>query len=151
MIRINPDDFRPKLVHGKRVASAEYRSWQMMKNRCLNPKACDFKYYGGRGIGVDKRWLKFNNFIGDIGPKPTAAHTLERRDGNRNYGPSNCEWATRTTQARNRAYCRLTLRGARAIRAAYASGRKLQRELAVEFGVTQTHVSHILLGRIWCE
>lgn len=93
-----------RLVNGKRVASPEYRSWQMMKNRCLNIRARDYAYYGGRGITVCKAWLRFENFLTDMGRKPTPEHTLERKNVNKNYTPSNCVWATRETQARNRPY-----------------------------------------------
>lgn len=91
-------------INGKRVATPEYRSWQMMKNRCLNPKARDYPYYGGRGITFCKAWERYENFLADMGRKPTTAHTLERKNVDRNYTPSNCVWATRETQSRNRPY-----------------------------------------------
>jgi hypothetical protein len=94
-----------KLIAGKRVASAEYRSWQMMKNRCLNPRAQDYPYYGARGIRVCRLWVRsFEAFLADMGRRPTLLHTLERIDGSRNYTPGNCCWATREAQARNRPY-----------------------------------------------
>lgn len=93
-----------KLVGGKRIATPEYRSWQMMKNRCLNPKARDFQYYGGRGIRIAEVWLQFENFLADMGRRPSSTHTLERLDSDGDYTPANCVWATRKVQARNRAY-----------------------------------------------
>jgi hypothetical protein len=94
-----------QLVDGKRVASAEYRSWQMMKNRCLNPNAQDYAYYGAKGVRVCRRWAhSFESFLADMGRRPSPAHTLERVDGSANYSPRNCCWATRESQARNRAY-----------------------------------------------
>ena len=94
-----------RLVSGKRVATPEYRSWQMMKNRCHNPKARDYAYYGGRGITVCKKWRdSFAAFLADMGRRPSTAHTLDRINADKNYTPSNCRWATRETQARNRAY-----------------------------------------------
>lgn len=95
-----------KLINGKRVATPEYRSWQSMKNRCLNPKAKDYKYYGARGITVAPEWLQYETFLFDMGRRPTDKHTLERIDVNKGYGPDNCEWETRTAQARNRNYAR---------------------------------------------
>lgn len=93
-------------IDGKRVASPEYRSWQMMRNRCNNPRARDYAYYGGRGIRICKRWDAFENFLADLGRKPTVLHTLERKKTNGNYTPGNCCWATRETQARNRPYAK---------------------------------------------
>jgi len=93
-----------KQVDGKRVASSEYRSWQMMKNRCLNPKAGDYSYYGGRGIGIDPKWLTFEGFLEDMGRRPTKLHSIDRIDSDKDYGPDNCRWATREEQSRNRSY-----------------------------------------------
>jgi hypothetical protein len=73
-----------------------------MKARCLNPKNPAYVYYGGRGIEVCERWLKFDNFLADMGEKPDRSLTLERNDFNGNYEPSNCKWATRKEQTHNR-------------------------------------------------
>ena len=95
------------LVQGKRVASPEYRSWQMMKNRCLNPNARDYAYYGGRGIKICKQWVvSFPQFLNDLGRRPTPQHTLERKNSDKGYTPTNCCWATRQEQSRNRAYAK---------------------------------------------
>ena len=76
----------------------------MMKNRCLNPKAADYAFYGGRGITVCHEWLSFDNFLRDMGAKPDAAMTLERKDCEGNYCPGNCHWVSRQAQARNRRF-----------------------------------------------
>jgi hypothetical protein len=94
-------------IDGKRTPSPEYRSWQTMKNRCSNPRARDWAYYGGRGITVCKEWIdSFETFLRDMGRRPSPTHTLDRIDGDSGYCAANCRWATRRTQARNRAYTR---------------------------------------------
>lgn len=80
---------------------AEYRCWQDMKQRCLNPASPSFKNYGGRGITVCERWLNnFQTFLEDMGKRPDE-HSLDRIDNDKGYAPENCRWATSTTQSRN--------------------------------------------------
>jgi hypothetical protein len=81
----------------------EYRIWCSMKYRCNNPKAKPFYLYGGRGVKVCDRWNEsFDDFIGDMGKKPSKRHSLDRIDNNGNYEPKNCRWATPDQQCANR-------------------------------------------------
>lgn len=86
--------------------SPTYHSWANMKRRCMDPKHDRYQQYGGRGITVCESWLTFDNFLADMGEKPTG-FTLERREVNGNYEPDNCEWASREKQANNRTDNRL--------------------------------------------
>lgn len=92
--------------------SLAYRSWDMMKQRCTNPKDPAYHNYGGRGIQVCERWLEFGPFHEDMGERPSKDHSLDRIDNNGNYEPGNCRWATRSEQNSNRRdNVRLTLDG----------------------------------------
>jgi hypothetical protein len=80
----------------------EYQSWCAMLARCYNQNAENFRYYGAKGITVCVDWrINFDQFYYDMGPRHTAAHTLERENVNLPYQPDNCVWATRKVQSRN--------------------------------------------------
>lgn len=76
-------------------------TWAGMIQRCSNPRHGAYKDYGGRGITVCKRWMKFENFVEDMGLRPPGL-TLERVNNDKGYKKSNCKWATRKEQANNR-------------------------------------------------
>jgi hypothetical protein len=83
--------------------SPEHKAWQKMKERCYYPKSAGFKYWGGRGITVCDRWRdSFQNFIDDMGPKPSSQHSLDRINNEGHYEPGNCRWATHLEQRHNR-------------------------------------------------
>lgn len=90
--------------HGA-TGTTEYKSWQMMKERCLTETNKAYPYYGGRGIKVCDRWLEsFENFLQDMGKKPSPLHSLDRFPNNKDghYEPGNCRWGTDEQQCRNR-------------------------------------------------
>lgn len=81
----------------------EYQIYHGMKQRCCNPDERAFPNYGGRGIKVCDRWLEgFENFIADMGPRPSKKHSIDRIDNNGNYEPGNCRWTTIDVQLFNR-------------------------------------------------
>jgi hypothetical protein len=85
------------------VWSNAHTVWGGIKGRCYTPSFQSYAAYGGRGIKVCDRWLEsFDNFIEDMGERPTLKHSIERLDVNGDYEPGNCVWATTIQQGINK-------------------------------------------------
>lgn len=108
---------RQRIKHGHTrkggLATPEYSAWKAMIARCTRPSLPSFKHYGARGISVCDRWLEsFQNFIDDMGLRPSSRHSLDRINNNGNYEPNNCRWATpREQQGNTRNTHRIVLNG----------------------------------------
>jgi len=82
--------------------TAEHDAWVHMKQRCYNKNNAKYKDYGARGIRVCDRWMEsFENFFEDLGPKPSPAHSVGRKNNDGHYSLDNCEWELPITQGRN--------------------------------------------------
>lgn len=94
---------RPNNTKHNGCGTPEYEAWCKMKARCTQKSYHAYHHYGGRGIRVCDEWIdSFEVFLKDMGHKPSEYHSLDRIDTNGNYEASNCRWATRSEQMKNR-------------------------------------------------
>ncbi len=97
---------RAKASTHKQSKTPTYKVWARMVYRARDGN--DVKNYSERGIGVDSRWLKFENFLADMGvrpPNPVKGQrywSIGRIDNNKGYSPTNCRWETPAQQADNK-------------------------------------------------
>lgn len=82
----------------------DYARWLAMKQRCQNPKSCNYARYGAKGISVDPLFECFDAFVSYIAQLPnygTIGASLDRRDGSKNYEPGNLRWSSQSVQVAN--------------------------------------------------
>lgn len=135
------------LRHGKsrrRKWSPEYYSWASMIQRCTNPARNVYALYGGRGISVCERWALFDNFLADMGERPSGT-SLGRIDPDGDYSPKNCEWQSDATQSRSRRNNKLSPEIAGEIRKSSESHRSLARR----YGVSRVMIDRVVRGEAW--
>lgn len=92
------------ITHGcarKGLHSPEYRTWESMLRRVRATKGKHYRDYVLRGVIVCDRWLVFENFLADMGPRPSSKHSIDRINNDGNYEPGNCRWATARQQRLN--------------------------------------------------
>ncbi|MDE2100926.1 MAG: hypothetical protein KGL39_27010 [Patescibacteria group bacterium] len=139
-------DWRTK--HGM-CATATYRAWASMLQRCTNPNSQSWNLYGYRGIKVCEKWRKFEGFFEDMGVCPSGL-TLERINNDGNYEPLNCKWASPKEQAQNRrpgGVRKLTINQVANIR--HMAGELPQEKIAKLYSLSQSSVGDILRRKTW--
>ena len=93
---------KSKVTHGL-TKTTEYRIWRGVVQRCHNENHDHYDKYGGRGIVMCAEWRSdFMIFLRDMGPRPSAKHTLDRKDNDQGYYKENCRWATVLEQQNNK-------------------------------------------------
>jgi len=118
-----------------------------MRRRCLDPANHHYKWYGGRGIKICPRWVRFAAFAEDMGPHPGKGWTLDRKKTSRGYFKANCRWATMATQNRNKTNNKLTVAAVQDIRSRFKKG--LGPTLAKEFNVSKVLIYMVVHGAVW--
>ena len=139
-----------RISHGhtrNKTYSPTYHSWQAMLARCRYLHRDKDNKHVGRGISVCDRWLIFDNFLSDMGERPSG-RTIDRIDNNKNYCPENCKWSNPIEQARNRRNARLSYTDAFNICYRMILGENAK-SLAIEFGCSESLPREILKGRTW--
>lgn len=116
-----------------------FKTWDSMIQRCTLKTDPNYHRYGARGVMVCDSWKSFEGFYADMGKRPDGM-TLDRKENNGNYEPSNCRWATPMQQANNRSNNRL-------IR--YRWKEITVRELANETGVDYMMLRSRVLANGW--
>ena len=86
------------IMKGKRTP--EQSAYKDAKARCSNPNNPRWKDYGGRGIKF--LFNNFEQFLAELGRRPSTKHSLDRKNNDGNYEPGNVRWSTAKEQASNR-------------------------------------------------
>lgn len=98
-----PNGYSEKSGKGR---SIEFETWRGMRRRCYDENNISYYNYGGRGIRVCEAWqASYDQFLADMGRRPSPEHSLDRIDPDADYEPSNCRWATKKEQTDNRRPC----------------------------------------------
>lgn len=153
MAAVNKGGTDRRASHGP--GSPTHNSWRGMIKRCTNSTNASWKYYGARGVKVCDRWrgpAGFDNFLADMGEKPEGT-SIDRIDGDGDYTPDNCRWATFQAQAQTRrppekgwpTHTRLTAAEVEQIRILPGSNS----DLGKRFGVNASTISRIRSGKRW--
>ncbi len=134
------------MIHYRRFGTKLYAAWTDMRTRCSNKNCHTWIYYGGQGITICKEWEDYAVFrTWSLANGFTKHLSLDRRDNDGNYEPSNCRWVTKELQNQNRSMVKLSPDNVRLIR----QDTRSQYIIAREYGISQPLVSGIKQHKYW--
>lgn len=122
-----------------------------MRDRCWNSKHRNWRHYGGRGITICERWQTFENFLADMGERPSNKYSIDRIDNDLlidSYSKSNCRWATTTEQRRNSRQTKLTADSVNEIRGRAEHGES-KCSLMERFNVSRSTITNVIQRHTW--
>lgn len=90
-------------THGM-TGTKTYKVWCSLIERATDPNHKNARYYFDKGITVCDEWLKFENFLADMGEQPPGLW-IERIENSLPYSKDNCKWETPSRQCSNRGRC----------------------------------------------
>jgi hypothetical protein len=137
-----------KKTHGLSKTSI-YNIYRHINRRCYDPSTPFYKDYGGRGIVMCPEWRNsFEAFYADMGDRPSTKHSIDRKNNDGNYEPSNCRWVTDDIQAQNSRAAKLNSSAVAVIRHMHRTGTSVRR-LADAHGVCKNTIGNVVSRRTW--
>jgi len=130
---------KPKPHHGGE--SPTYTTWRGMIHRCKRGS------YVKLGVTVTKRWMRFKNFLADMGERPSRGHEIDRKNPLGNYTKRNCQWILRKDNRRNRRDVIMTVATRR--RVFRLASKMTQRQIAALVGCHPLTIGRLLRGESW--
>lgn len=125
-----------------------YRVWTSLKERCLNPKHANYKYYGGKGVKICDGWFNYKKFydwcLGNGWGKGLQLDKDIKGDGTL-YSPETCCFVTPKINTQNSSQTKLTKEIAIEIR----NSKEKNVVLAKRYGVTPPTISSIKRNKTW--
>lgn len=145
----NNPRYKHGLTDGGSFRHPVYTAWQNMKSRCLNQNNAKYHRYGGRGVKICSEWMDSAGFAKwAFSNGWSEGLTLDRKDNDGDYEPSNCHWITKPKNSRKKSTTKLTYRQAREIEQRKQNGEPTSL-LAAEFGVSLSTVNFICCNLTW--
>ena len=127
--------------------SPTYRSWKALRMRVRHPERN--VGYANPNIILHPRYDNFENFLADVGPRPTLKHSIDRYpDPNGGYVPGNLRWATPAQQSSNRRSSKFTFEQAVLLALERLTGSKYK-EISKRWNCSENLPREIIKGRAW--